>query len=70
VAGRPITWVESVEERQPGVASVSAPVVAPDGRVVAAVSLSGPVDRLGRSPGQRHGAAVVDAALEISRRIG
>jgi DNA-binding IclR family transcriptional regulator len=59
-------WVESVAERQPGVASVSAPVLDPSGRVVAAVSVSGPIDRLTRSPGQRHGAAVVEAAKRIS----
>jgi DNA-binding IclR family transcriptional regulator len=59
-------WVESVAERQPGVASVSAPVLDPSGRVVAAVSVSGPIDRLTRSPGERHGAAVVEAAARIS----
>lgn len=62
-------WVESVGERQAGVASVSAPVAAPDGRVVAAVSVSGPIDRTGRAPGQRYGAAVVEAAARISRRL-
>jgi DNA-binding IclR family transcriptional regulator len=57
-------WVESVGERQAGVASVSAPV-REFGSVVAAVSVSGPVDRFGGSPGQVHGAAVVVAAREI-----
>lgn len=55
-------WVASVEEREPGVASVSAPVVDGGGKVVAALSVSGPVDRMGESPGRRHGAAVVRAA--------
>src|SRR4029077_8929199 len=42
-------WAESVEEREKGVASVSAPVL--DGeRVIAAVSVSGPVQRTTRSP--------------------
>jgi DNA-binding IclR family transcriptional regulator len=59
-------WVESVEEREAGVASVSAPVVAPDGRVLAAVSVSGPVERLSREPGARHGAAVVAAAADVA----
>jgi DNA-binding IclR family transcriptional regulator len=59
-------WVESVAERQPGVASVSAPVLDPSGRVVAAVSVSGPIDRITRSPGARYGAAVVEAARRIS----
>lgn len=59
-------WVESLEEREPGVASVSAPVLDPDGRVVAAVSVSGPVDRMGPSPGARHGASVLSAAAAVS----
>jgi DNA-binding IclR family transcriptional regulator len=59
-------WVESIAERQPGVASVSAPVCDPSGRVVAAVSVSGPIDRITRSPGARYGAAVVEAAKRIS----
>jgi DNA-binding IclR family transcriptional regulator len=62
-------WVESVEERQPGVASVSAPVVDPSGRVVAAVSVSGPIDRTTRAPGRRYGAAVAEAATRISRSL-
>lgn len=69
-AGRGATgWVESVGERQPGVASVSAPVVDPSGRVVAAVSVSGPIDRTSRSPGRRYGAAVVEAAARISAHL-
>ena len=65
----PPGWVESVAERQPGVASVSAPVVDPSGRVVAAVSVSGPIDRTSRSPGGRYGAAVVAAAARISASL-
>ncbi len=57
-------WAESVEERQRGVASVSAPVH-DDGRVVAAVSVSGPVDRTTRAPGRRYGRAVVEAARTV-----
>ncbi|MBM3663720.1 MAG: IclR family transcriptional regulator [Actinobacteria bacterium] len=62
-------WVATVAEREPGVASVSAPVVDADGSVVAAVSVSGPAERLGRAPGRRHGAPVVDAADRISAVI-
>lgn len=58
-------WVQSVEERQRGVASVSAPVHAPDGTVVAAVSVSGPIERTTRAPGRRYARAVVAAAREI-----
>jgi DNA-binding IclR family transcriptional regulator len=60
-------WVQSVAEREAGVASVSAPVVGRDGDVVAAVSVSGPVGRTTRSPGRRYGAAVARAAAAISR---
>ena len=41
-------WAHSVAQREPGVASISAPVRATDGTVIAAVSLSGPQDRLAR----------------------
>ena len=61
-------WVETVEEREQGVASVSAPVRRGD-EVVAAISVSGPIDRIGRSPGRRHGAAVVAAARSIESRL-
>ena len=59
-------WIESVEEREAGVASVSAPVVGRDGDVLAAVSISGPVERLSREPGRRFGARVVTAAADIA----
>ncbi len=58
-------WAQSVGERELGVASVSAPVRGPGGEVVAAVSVSGPVDRLTRSPGRLHADAVLAAAAEL-----
>jgi DNA-binding IclR family transcriptional regulator len=58
-------WAQSVGEREPGVASVSAPVRAPHGRVVAAVSVSGPIERLGRAPGRLHAQAVLAAADQL-----
>lgn len=63
-------WTESVEEREPGVASVSAPVRDAAGRVVAAVSVSGPVERTSRAPGRRYGDAVVAAARAIEVAAG
>jgi len=67
---RVTSWVESVEEREKGVASVSAAVVDRTGMVVAAVSVSGPVERMTRAPGGRFGAAVVSAAREIGTQFG
>ncbi len=60
---------ESVEEREPGVASVSAAVRDRQGVVVAAVSISGPVERLSRTPAARFGALVEAAAHEVSAAI-
>jgi DNA-binding IclR family transcriptional regulator len=60
-------WADSVAEREAGVASVSAPVRDRDGRVIAAVSVSGPIDRLGRRPGGRLAGAVVAAAQRLSQ---
>ena len=59
-------WAQSVGERELGVASVSAPVRGPSGRVVAAVSISGPIERLTRQPGRLHAPAVVAAAGRLS----
>lgn len=60
---------QSVEEREAGVASVSAAVLDRTGRVVAAVSVSGPVERLTRTPAERFGTQVADAAGEISATL-
>ena len=63
-------WAESVGEREAGVASVSAPVLDPAGGVRAAVSVSGPIERTGRSPGRRYGAAVARAARAVEAAVG
>ena len=62
-------WAQSVGEREPGVASVSAPVRAPSGRVVAAVSVSGPLERLTRTPGRMHAAAVLAAGNRLTEAL-
>jgi DNA-binding IclR family transcriptional regulator len=54
------------EDSEAGVASVSAPVRAPNGKVIAAVSISGPIERLGRQPGRIHAAAVVATAARLT----
>jgi DNA-binding IclR family transcriptional regulator len=76
-------WAASAAEREAGVASVSAPVrgaggggagghaggAGGHGRVIAAVSVSGPIERLTRSPGRLHAAAVVAAGEKISEML-
>ncbi|CAB4936714.1 MAG: helix-turn-helix domain-containing protein [Actinobacteria bacterium] len=62
-------WAQSLGEREPGVASVSAPVRAPGGRVIAAVSVSGPVERVSRAAGPRYAEAVVAAAASLGAAI-
>ncbi len=62
-------WAQSAAEREPGVASVSAPVRDGTGAVVAAVSVSGPIDRMGRQPGARWAAELLAAAAELTRRL-
>lgn len=61
----PDGWTASVAEREEGVASVSAPVHGRRGAILAAVSVSGPVNRLGEDPGPRFGPLVVEAARRI-----
>ncbi|MDQ1438936.1 MAG: hypothetical protein QOK43_2565 [Acidimicrobiaceae bacterium] len=62
-------WTQSVEERERGVSSVSAPVM--DGsHVMAAVSVSGPIDRTTRQPGRKYGDAVVAAARHVEEAMG
>ena len=66
-------WAQSIGEREPGVGSVSAPVRGPNGRVVAALSISGPIERLTRQPGRLHAASVMSSAnnlTELLRRAG
>lgn len=62
-------WAESVEEREKGVASVSAPIASLE-RVVAAISVSGPVERTSRQPGRRYATAVQAAARQVEARLG
>jgi DNA-binding IclR family transcriptional regulator len=58
------TWVESVEERAPGVASVSAG--AEVGGELVAISVSGPIERTTRTPGERYGPLVAAAAAALT----
>ena len=70
LAGAKVTpggWIQSVEERVKGVASVSAPVCDADGFIIAALSVSGPLERMSNSPGTKFGALVVRGAATLSQ---
>ena len=58
-------WMQSVGEREAGVASVSAPIHTADGAIIGALSVSGPVERLTKQPGKRFGTMIVAAASKI-----
>lgn len=60
------SWAQSVGERERGTASVSAPVRNSTGKVIAAVSISGPIERLTRQPGRLHAEVVCRAAHQLT----
>ncbi|MER6947090.1 IclR family transcriptional regulator [Nonomuraea sp. NPDC000554] len=62
-------WAHSVGEREQGVASVSAPIRGSGGKVVASVSVSGPIERLTRAPGRLHAVPVMAAAERITEAM-
>jgi DNA-binding IclR family transcriptional regulator len=62
-------WAQSVGQREAGVASVSAPVWSPDGELLAAISISGPMERFGRTPGQRFAPVLVAGARRITATL-
>lgn len=59
-------YAHSSGEREAGVGSISAPVRDADGGVLAAVSVSGPLERLGRRPRLDLVSAVLEAAASLS----
>ncbi len=62
--------VESVGEREAGVASVSAAVRSGAGEVIGALSISGPIDRVTAAPGQRFAKPLLDAVSRLEASLG
>lgn len=63
-------WAENVNEAEMGAASIAAPIRNGRGDVVAAISIAGPVQRLGSDSLRRFSRPVAEAGLAISRRLG
>jgi DNA-binding IclR family transcriptional regulator len=62
-------WSHTVAEREPGLASISAPVRDDGGAVQAAVSISGPIERIGRSVKPAMARAVLAAAAHLENLL-
>lgn len=62
-------WADSIGEREEGVASVSGPVFDQHGSLTAAVSVSGPANRIGQLKGRHYAPAVTAAASEIEASL-
>jgi DNA-binding IclR family transcriptional regulator len=62
-------WAQSVGQREAGVASVSAPVWTADGELIAALSISGPIERLGRNPGAQTASVLLAGARRITAAL-
>ncbi|MGO3774894.1 MAG: IclR family transcriptional regulator [Corynebacterium casei] len=65
-AAKQAGYSESIEEREAGLASVSAPVTDGNGQLVAVLSISGSVDRFRPSPAEKFGDQLNQAAKKLS----
>jgi DNA-binding IclR family transcriptional regulator len=63
-------WAMTWEELEEGLVAVAAPVRARDGGVVAAISVSGPTNRITESDVTRLGEQLAAETLAISRQLG
>lgn len=63
-------WAMAWEELEEGLVAVAAPVHTRDGSVVAAVSVSGPTNRISKADAARIGSRLVTDTRAISRQLG
>lgn len=63
-------WHEAVEDLDEGAFSIAAPIRDHNGEVRAAISVAGPLARLDDATAQRHRTLALEAAEDISRRLG
>ncbi|AFU70893.1 IclR-type transcriptional regulator [Bifidobacterium asteroides PRL2011] len=62
-------WAESINEREEGVCSISAPIRNGSGQVMAAISISGPVNRMSTTPGRRYAPLVMAAGKYLTEAL-
>lgn len=62
-------YSESIEEREAGLASISAPVVDSQGTFLAVLSISGSAERFRPSPAEKHADLLLDAATRLRARL-
>ena len=62
-------YSESIEEREAGLASISAPVFDPSGTLVAVISVSGSAERFRPSPSEKYAPLLADAAQKLTARL-
>jgi IclR family transcriptional regulator, KDG regulon repressor len=67
---RRLGYAENVQESDPEIASVAAPIRGPLGAVVAAISVAGPLTTLTGVTRRRFVAATIETASRISERLG
>jgi len=66
---RRLGYATSVEEREPGAAAVAAPIVARGGRLIAALAVSGPANRLTLDLMQEQAPLIMEAARRMSTML-
>lgn len=62
-------YSESIEEREAGLASISAPVVDSQGTFLAVLSISGSAERFRPSPAEKYADLLLDAATRLRVRL-
>jgi len=62
-------YAVSIEEREPGAAAVAAPVLSRTGEIVAALSVSGPVDRFTPEAIERHAQALKHSSDILTKML-
>jgi IclR family KDG regulon transcriptional repressor len=62
-------YAVSIEEREAGAAAVAAPIFSRNGQIVAALSVSGPVDRFTKEAVERFAVAVRQSAERLSKMV-